>query len=299
MTEAARPNRCRHVALVNGAENDGWDTEVFSGQALAQLEAVGRFLSASESDEIANPADICTADFSCPPLRPNVLKEAFRDATFVVRRWQVTSRPAKYHGQEGFSQAVNELKNVLRGAINVRTDAKVVRVDMSSKPATRSYFQASGHRAGQSIQMNATWDTTWTLPAAGRPTRIRSIRVESHEEVVAVRRESPLFADCTAAILGENHIFEEQLRPGIDHWLERIELLFGIHFGGWQGLAVEDVNGDGLDNLNACQPGGLPNSLFVQNPDGTATGSSAASPGARPGRGCGGHVSTDIRRSVL
>ena len=37
------------------------------------------------------------------------------------------------------------------------------------------------------------------------------------------------------------------------------------------GVAVGDVNGDGLDDLYVCQPGGLPNRLYVQNADGTAT----------------------------
>jgi len=40
---------------------------------------------------------------------------------------------------------------------------------------------------------------------------------------------------------------------------------------GRHGMAVGDVNGDGLDDVYICQPGGLPNRLFVQNPDGTAT----------------------------
>ena len=40
---------------------------------------------------------------------------------------------------------------------------------------------------------------------------------------------------------------------------------------GHHGLAVGDVNGDGLEDLFLCQPGGLPDRLFVQNADGTAT----------------------------
>ena len=47
--------------------------------------------------------------------------------------------------------------------------------------------------------------------------------------------------------------------------------LFGHH-----GLAVGDVNGDGLEDLYACEAGGLPNRLYVQNADGTATEMSAA-----------------------
>ena len=45
---------------------------------------------------------------------------------------------------------------------------------------------------------------------------------------------------------------------------------------GHHGLAVGDVNGDGLEDLYVCQSGGLPNRLFVQNDDGTATDMSAS-----------------------
>jgi hypothetical protein len=37
------------------------------------------------------------------------------------------------------------------------------------------------------------------------------------------------------------------------------------------GIAVGDANGDGLDDLYLCQPGGLPNRMFLQNLDGTAS----------------------------
>ncbi|NIP95374.1 MAG: VCBS repeat-containing protein, partial [Akkermansiaceae bacterium] len=35
------------------------------------------------------------------------------------------------------------------------------------------------------------------------------------------------------------------------------------------GLAIGDVNGDQLEDLYICQQGGVPNRLFLQNPDGT------------------------------
>ncbi|MDH3746389.1 MAG: VCBS repeat-containing protein, partial [Acidobacteriota bacterium] len=40
---------------------------------------------------------------------------------------------------------------------------------------------------------------------------------------------------------------------------------------GHSGLAVGDVDGDGLDDLYVLQQGGLPNRLYIQNPDGSAS----------------------------
>jgi hypothetical protein len=40
-------------------------------------------------------------------------------------------------------------------------------------------------------------------------------------------------------------------------------------YRGKPGVALGDVNGDGLDDLFLCQEWGLPNRLFIQNPDGT------------------------------
>ena len=50
----------------------------------------------------------------------------------------------------------------------------------------------------------------------------------------------------------------------------------GIFQFGHHGLALGDVDGDGLDDVYLCQPGGLPNRLFVQQADGTALDTSAA-----------------------
>ncbi|MEM1453496.1 MAG: VCBS repeat-containing protein, partial [Planctomycetota bacterium] len=39
---------------------------------------------------------------------------------------------------------------------------------------------------------------------------------------------------------------------------------------GHHGVAVADVNGDGIEDLYFCQPGGVPNQLWLRRPDGTA-----------------------------
>ncbi len=62
----------------------------------------------------------------------------------------------------------------------------------------------------------------------------------------------------------------------MDHWRGRLEANYGVDPNGNQGLAIGDVNGDGLDDLFVCQQGGIPNRLYVQNSDGTLHDASAA-----------------------
>ncbi len=76
--------------------------------------------------------------------------------------------------------------------------------------------------------------------------------------------------------MGSEQVWVEHLRPGLDHWQHRIESNLGISFLGHQGLAVGDVDGDGIEEILICQPGGLPNVLLERRPDGSAVDGAAA-----------------------
>ena len=84
-----------------------------------------------------------------------------------------------------------------------------------------------------------------------------------------VRLPDRAFVDGTEAVLGHDTTFKQQFYRGQDHWMARIEMRMGIDVGGWQGVAIADIDGDGLEDLYVSQPGGLPNRLYKHQADGT------------------------------
>ena len=91
------------------------------------------------------------------------------------------------------------------------------------------------------------------------------------EAVFLPPAESPLawFEEQTEEVIGKQPAFLHHLSHGIDHWLTRIEAAHGIDAFIRNGMALGDADGDNRDDVYICQPGGLPNRLFLHQADGT------------------------------
>jgi tetratricopeptide (TPR) repeat protein len=72
----------------------------------------------------------------------------------------------------------------------------------------------------------------------------------------------PLFRDVTAEMFSGTLSFRAQLLQGIPYWRARLDSASGIDIYGSNGIAVGDIDGDGMDEVYVCQPGGLPNRLY-------------------------------------
>jgi hypothetical protein len=107
---------------------------------------------------------------------------------------------------------------------------------------------------------------------------LASLDVIDFEQIRARTPGGTLFTDCTRSVLENNACYAEQFLRGYSYWmLQRPHTRYQItEMMGHPGLAVGDVNGDGLDDLYVCQEQGLPNRLFLQQKDGTADEASAA-----------------------
>jgi len=257
---------------------DGWRTEVFAQQALKQLNVLGQRLDHPASINADSLSLLCANDSACTALHPAKLTERFRDAGLVVHRMASDGQPqSQFDGPEGLVNALQQMIQSLQAVDHIHSKFKIVRVNLGTKaPRTHIYVQLAGHNDTQQVSMNATWNVTWSQENSQVAPLLKEINLETYEQVT-VTTAQPLFADCTTAILEEHESFQNQLLLGVDHWTGAIDMRLGIDVGGWQGVTVGDVNGDGLDDVYVCQSGGLPNRLFVQNPDGTVTDRSTQS----------------------
>ena len=261
-------------SLADDPLKDGWQSEVFSQQAADQLKRIEKLLTSGKKISPIDLQSLAEESFSCSPLQPEKLQEVYRDHVLTVRRLadekQLSGKTRV--GRKDFARELNRLLQPLVGATDLHAKLKLFRVDDSlPEPTTQVYFQLDGTAQAGALQINAKWFCTWQRAATGQQPRLVSITVENYEQVTAKASAVPLFSDCTQAVMQGNKTYDSQLRPGVDHWLGIMEKSFGLDVGGWQGLAIGDVNGDGLEDVYIGQGGGLPNRLLVQNTNGTLT----------------------------
>ena len=121
------------------------------------------------------------------------------------------------------------------------------------------FYALPGERVRYEIQTAAEYHTgVWQLP-------------DYHAVAESVVRAiQPYFRDVTGHVFGGAASFREQLLPGNPYWRSRLDAACGMDVYGNQGIAVADIDNDGMDEIYVCQPGGLPNRLYKIRADGTA-----------------------------
>jgi len=247
---------------------DGWDSEAFSAAATKQLKLLAKELSTPSKLSNDSIAKFFIQDTALSlQLKPANLSEFYRDSEFHIQRGGPESAPS----QNDPVIAFRSLLSTIQSTNILQTEVKLYRIDKAGNDFTsRVMFNAAGQSTEGPKQINTEWLCHWT-PDIEAP-HIKSIALLSYEESIRLaKNKTSLLNDCTADLLGHNKAYREQLLRSTDHWRARIPVNLGLDVVANHGLALGDVNGDGLDDLYLCQQGGLPNRLFIQNPDGTLT----------------------------
>ncbi|MFK7911311.1 MAG: FG-GAP repeat domain-containing protein [Akkermansiaceae bacterium] len=275
---------------------DGWDTEVLASKATKQLKEIGKLLNDFDTVNTESLAKLVDDDFACELLRPAEMTTVIEDEFLTIERLKaVPPLPSlenstvmddhigtlKHRGADGLAESIRIAFSPFSKIKNIQFKAKIFKV--LKKPntvLTRQYLSISGTKPDGSespgkIELHTTWDMSWKLGSDGAKPKIRWIRVVEFEQTESRQPGGAMFVDCTESVLGSNPAYAEQFLFGLNHWFERIQDKGSDVLRGNPGLAVGDVNGDGLDDLYVCQERGLPNRIFIQNADGTAREESA------------------------
>jgi hypothetical protein len=255
-TEQTRAAEVRQAAKLDPA-GDGWDTETFSNDAQAKLNQLGKLL-VNPKALAGNPLnDLVAPDATTQPLFPkNKLFETYSHAGLRVQRISPSrTLPTDLH-------PLNQLQYLADQFDSPRFKFKLfkVRALSSSRTSTTQFLSLSD----QQREINATWTIVWE----NKGPLIKSI-VLDELEIVERANSKTLFSDATGSFLELRDDLTNHLGHGINHWQGRIEKNLSMHYFGHNGLAVGDVNGDGLDDLYLCQSAAVPNKLFLQQDDGT------------------------------
>jgi hypothetical protein len=256
---------------IDNAAGDGWDTEVFSSAATKQFDKLKKVL-------IHGPFEDNAVEFLVEPagvvrhLLPPQLTTAFQDSKFTIQRAPLTDEGTiaadgePRLGAAGLARSLRELLAAYPDTEKIRMKIKVFRVEkLAESVKTLQTVEIYGPTATGVREVNSIWQALWT--AESEAPILKQLEPTQFESADLVGQ--PQFSECTESVLAQNESFRGQLLQGYNHWLDRSQFQRFFDLLGAPGVAIGDVNADGLEDMYVCQEGGLPNLLYAQQPDGT------------------------------
>ena len=236
-----------------------WSAEGLAQEAEGVLAALTALLQGSQPSAL--PFEV---DFRSNDLRPAEF-EVLRDTGGVqVRRTPIGVFHLNLEVVE-VTAALGALTAPLEGCTERHAKLKVIAVHERAL-ALEVLVQTDGRLGSGGVQQNALWRLQLVRTEdVEQPLLLSWITALSLDEVQLDRR---WFEDATAEALGAAGGSSAVLTAGSERWHAGIDNLGEPNEFGHNGIAVGDVDGDGLEDIYVAQGTGLPNLLFVQQADG-------------------------------
>ncbi|TDJ59251.1 MAG: redoxin domain-containing protein [Planctomycetota bacterium] len=258
---APAPAIAKELRRIDPAADD-WEAEVFAVAAYRTLDAL--------RPALVGHAPAASIGFDGPVTVPAAgsLLLRYTDGNVDVRGWNsANGGPVERRsGIEGLRQLL-ALAGDPRDA-QITFEMTRIAID-GAAVATEVLTRITGTLGQvQRVQQNARLRIDWTWRPADDMASLVEVNLVSLEQTTAAR---PLFTDCTSDMLGSDLELRTQLLYGPEHWLTHLDRPVQPGMVGGNGIAVGDIDGDGLDDVFVCRIAGLPNLLLRQNADGSVT----------------------------
>jgi hypothetical protein len=240
---------------------DGWPLEALHDRIQPRMQRLVERIWGADSGPVA---ELLATTFAGSTSLRGELALLRDDGTLRVEA--LTQPTAELRAVADWTAATKELRAVF-GAMaptlrvwieSVQTEGPAVVID--------ARICASADLRPGAAQQNARWSVRWVPGPDSASPQVESLRVLELEELRVARRA---LGDHTARWLGTPPWLEREVLHGLGDSYFRQDKLTGNHLLGGHGLAVGDANGDGLDDVFVCAPGGTPNRLLLQQLDGT------------------------------
>ena len=248
----------RQVQKLN-PDADGWNSEVIGAAIGKRLEQLRKTVV----DDLATEklSDLTTDNFACQLVDSDRIELIHQDNAIQVRRLATDREPLEE------SPSLEAHFRSVMGIGDAKVDRcyfKVIELDLQADHVVATVLVDLLQAGNGSLwQSNVTCHYKWALQPESQ-LRLQEIAVVDFELIELSAEQRPLMQDVTTSAVGATDTYETQVQRGIDYWSERLTGIDDMHFYGHHGLAVADVDGDGLEDLYLCDSGGLPNRLYIQ-----------------------------------
>jgi hypothetical protein len=255
-----------HRAKIDPAA-DGWPTEVLA----VAVERRVREVFARENWNEATLAGALRplgdeASTRTTALRPATPAPLFDDGNLTVARAAEIDRAL--HPWSELDALVAPWAKDFEGTRAPRAYLHVsgVRPVAGSRYETTIDLRLSATAGTGLVQQNLVWKATWDAPAKLAEPRLVELSLERFEVVRCARR---VLEERTEQVFAGTPCWSEELLRGNGDYHLRQDRLTRQPYLGMHGIAIADVDGDGLEDIYLPQPGGQPNRLLLHRPDGT------------------------------
>ncbi len=244
---------------------DEYLTEKYALEIHQLLDEWGRGL------KVATPALAVLGKFLDDSIEATPLLPTQENSVRSGRGLEVFRRRFATNFVSGRERFLHEIKTYLAQMSRVETaEFQIVGIEEAANPSPTVHIDIRYDLVGERAALGREerighWLTQWSRDESNG-WRVR--RWAATEETISRARE-PIFIDITSQVFGQTESYRNQMLRGVDYWRTVLDGACGIDVYGNNGLAVGDIDNDGLDDLYVCQPAGLPNRLYRNRGDGT------------------------------